>query len=334
MPLSRLIPRIHNTLLAMAPLAVGLSIAPRVLASGQFEVPQGCGDRAQFEARVRERMGSDAKALLDTLDLSIERHRETYALFMRVGAESRQLEDGNCEDLFRAAVVVAVALWVAPIPAQHPPEVQSRAPRSTPNANPEVNAGARHVRQSESTVSPPRGRFQVLPLRPRRPLPPLRLSGELGFSRGLQPRLSPVFGLRGALEFESFGIASTLRFLPPNRGQDGNGRGVSVIAIGGHLAGYFKPASRLGLQAGVSTYYLQGTGIGSDGTSTASVMSFGPLLGLWAILWQSHAFSLSLGLEGQWELLRPRFEILDYGEVFRVSPLVWASNLAAGYSFK
>jgi hypothetical protein len=326
-------PRIHKTLRVLWLLGAGLTNAPTTLANGQFEVPADCGDRAQFEASVRARMGSDAKALLESMDLSIERHPETYTLFMRVGAESRQLDDRNCEDLFRAAVVVAVALWVAPTPAPHQSNVVSPAPTPTPDPNPDKSVGLLKLRQLESTVSLPRGRIQVLPVHPPRSFPQLRLSGELGLSRGLQPKFSPAFGLRGSLEFESFGVASTLRFLPPNADRDANSRGVRVMAVGGHVTGYFKPVSRLGLGAGVSTYYLQGKGIGSDSTSTASVVSFGPLLGLWVILWQGDSVFVSLGAEGQWELLRPRFEILGYDEVFRASSLVWGSNLAAGYRF-
>ncbi len=328
---SCLFPRIDKALFGLALLCVGLSSSPALWAKGQFEVPADCGDRAQFEASVRERMGSDASALLDSMDLSIERHAETHSLFMRVGAESRHLDDRDCKDLFRAAVVVAVALWEAPAPLRQLSEHQS--PGLAPTSEPPASTEIPKARRLQSMVSTPRGRVQLLALQRARRVPEIRLSCELGLSQGLQPDLFPAIGLRSALDFESFGIAATLRFLPPNRQQDGNGRGVSVLALGGHLAGYFKPISRLGIEAGVSSYYVQGKGIGSHTTATSRLAAVGPFLGFWAILWQSDAVFLSFGADGQLELLRPRFEILGYNEVFRVSRVVWGSNLAAGFRF-
>jgi hypothetical protein len=307
--------------------------APDTHALKRFSVPAQCGNESAFAQAIRERVGKDAELLLGALELSIDGNVEGFALSMRVGDEARNLFDRHCEDLFRAAVVVAVALWEAP----HTAESASSAvnPSVPPNAAPEISPDPRSPAErapvNTGTVTPPHG--QVVPHAKTRARPPFRawLQGEAGVLSGLTPDPTPTFGLRGALEQPRFGMATGVRLLLPSSDRDKNDRGVSVFAIGAHVSAFARPLPPLGVELGASAHLLRGRGLGSHATDTAVLGSFGPRLGLWAIPIQTNDLLLTIGVEGQLAVIRPSFEISEYGRVFRADVMSAGGFLTLGY---
>lgn len=293
-----------------------LCVAPGLAAQVEFAVPPECGDRTLFATEIQKRLGAEkAAALLDVLELRISAKSSGYSLVMRIAKETRQLEDPNCSDLFRAAVVVAVALW-------EEPQVTTTAPVSTPAAMPASPAPALPSISESSVVQ-----AQSAP-------PTWILAGEIGGNWGLRPKLGPVFGLRGALDVSGYGAIVTLRLLPPNASRDANQRGVEVFGLGGGVGGYVTLYQVLRLELGVSVYYLSGLGLGSRTVSGADLTSIGPHIGLRVTPWTSGGAYVALGAEGHVELLPLRFQILEYGEVFRIPWCTVTGVLEVGYRFR
>jgi hypothetical protein len=151
---------------------------------------------------------------------------------------------------------------------------------------------------------------------------------------GLQPKLGPFIGVQVAIEAASFGVHSSLRWLPARGERDAHGRGVEVAAIGARVAGYYAPTRSLALELGVGVYHLNGTGLGSAQNVSAGLWTVGPLVGLWFTPLRWGSVFLAVGAEGQLALSRPSFEITGYAKVFRVSRMFGTTYLAAGYRFE
>ena len=113
---------------AAALFALGFAWSPAVFAAPSATLPPGCGTAEEFEREVRQRLGRETA--LPTTSLEIVPEGSAFRLRMSVGAEQRELEDTDCRQLFRAAVVVAVAVTLSRS-AEHPPREASRA--ATPN---------------------------------------------------------------------------------------------------------------------------------------------------------------------------------------------------------
>ncbi|HMA94822.1 MAG TPA: hypothetical protein VKP30_19160 [Polyangiaceae bacterium] len=296
-----------------------LCVAPGLEAKAGFTVPAHCGDRTVFEAEISKRLGGgSAAALLDVLELTISEKSNTYSLAMRVGNEARQLEDPNCADLFQAAVVVAVALW------EEPKAAIPLGPRTTAAAVPKPGPAA-------SPDSGPRGSGALVPS-----ATPLRwfLAGEVGANWGLRPNFGPILGMRGAIDTSRFGAVAAVRWLPRNQSLDGNSRGVGVSGLGAGVGAYVALLNSVRLELGVSAYRLFGSGLGSRTEKNAALTSFGPHLGLRVTPWSSDWGYFALGAEGHLELLPLRFEILGYGEVFRIPWCTANGVLEVGYRFR
>lgn len=316
-------------------LATSVTLLNSRIARGQiaFDVPTDCGSRELFEANIRARVGErEAKAILDVLALRIRGQVGTYTLTMQVGSETRSLQDQDCNQLFRAAMVVAIALWETPIQ----PESSNPQRRSHATDEPAVLGPISSKQLPQSTplvarLSGPVGYVSTQVASRRRNQ--LQLAAELGVATGVQPRPGVFLGARAALDADRFGIHASLRWAPARGDRDTNNRGVEVSALGLLAAGYYKPLSFVGVELGARVDHLEGTGLGSAENSTAEVWSFGPLIGVWAILLRSGGALVSIGAEGHLPLLRPSFEISGYGGVFRVAPIGVGTFLAAGYSF-
>ncbi|MGC4068629.1 MAG: hypothetical protein QM784_29060 [Polyangiaceae bacterium] len=293
-----------------------------------FSVPPQCGNESAFAREIRERVGSDAELLLEALEVSIEATEAGFALSMRIGNESKHLEDRRCDDLFHAAVVIAVALWEAPRSPSGPDATE--VPASPPRAR---AASATDERTSSDGASAaPATSSRVAP-ESRHVASPLHawLQGEAGAFSGLTPDWAPTFGVRGALEGRRIGLVTGLRVLLPNGDRDDNGRGVSIFALGTHVSAYVRPVPRLNVEFGAAAHLLRGRGLGSQATDTALLGSIGPRLGLWVTPLQTARLALSLGVEGQLALIRPAFEISDYGRVFRAATGNVGGFLSVGY---
>jgi hypothetical protein len=320
--------------LTVAASAIATLAAPEARAEAgstkAFSVPLTCGNESAFVREIRARVGKDAELLLQSLQLSIEATGDGFALSMRVGDEAKHLVDPHCDDLFRAAVVIAVALWEAPR-APEPAATDLPSTSTEPRAAEGASAPNEATPSEATTVSPPPGPHDAPePNRVRAPLH-ASLQGEAGVVSGLTPDGAPTFGLRGTLEGPRVGVATGLRLLWPNEDRDDQGRGVSIFAVGAHVSGLVRPVPRLSLELGASAYLLRGRGLGSHATDTAILGSFGPRLGLWVIPYQTPRVSVSLGAEGQLAVLRPTFEISDYGRVFRAAAGNVGGFLAVGY---
>jgi len=315
-------------------LAVVLPAHTRELIAG-FEVPEPCGTREQFETSIRNRVGdAEAEAILASLSLWIREQPDAFTLTMQIGAETRSLQDRDCKQLFRAAVVVAIALWEAPQRSSTPSSASDLpapvAPRVQDTPKPEA---ALALQVPSVRILGPVGLVQIDP-KVREPRTRVPLGTEFGVSTGLQPKPGLLLGIRGGLELGSLGFWASLRWYPSRGDRDVNNRGVEVTAFGVRAVGAYRLAESIGVELGVSVHGLRGTGLGSNQTASALVWTVGPVMGLWAtpVRWGS-AF-LAAGAEAHLALLRPRFEITDYRQVFRLGAVGGATFLVAGYRFE
>ena len=77
---------INITLRTLVVVAIFMLMAGRGTSKGRFELPAHCGSREQFDSAVRERLGSEAGALLQVIALSIEGQADgRFALDMQIG---------------------------------------------------------------------------------------------------------------------------------------------------------------------------------------------------------------------------------------------------------
>ena len=118
-------------------------------------------------------------------------------------------------------------------------------------------------------------------------------------------------------------MAGGVRYLRPSSEQDATGHGARVGGMGGYLAGSYSPWSWAQARLGFAAYRLSGTGLGSRERASDTAWEAGPTLSAGVMPFRSGLFWTSVGGEGQLSLVRPRFRIDDYGEVFRVP---WASG--------
>src|SRR5688500_11690765 len=179
-----------------APGVAGLLAAAALLASvpswaaASLRVPAECGSEAEFERETRARLDREVPALPTVV--AIERTGDGYLLRMRVGDELRQLRDHDCRELFRAAVVVAVATAMS----------QSRPPGQPKRGAPPAPAKEEPEREA------PAGRGDRAPS---------RLKGSLsiggGAHAGHSPKLVPLVELEAKISASDFGGALGLRYL-------------------------------------------------------------------------------------------------------------------------
>jgi hypothetical protein len=147
----------------------------------------------------------------------------------------------------------------------------------------------------------------------------------------------PVFTaeLESKVLWRLFGVGLAVRFLAPGEERDADGRGVRLQAFGGALAGIFRPSRTWEARLGFAAQRLSGEGL-SDEVPTFtpqqdSAWTAGPTLGLGFVPFQEPPFWLGLGAEGQLNLLRARFEILNHdGEIYEVPWLAGSGFVRLG----
>lgn len=307
------------------------SLCRTSVAQTEVSVPAGCGTAEQFRARIHERLGSESESLLAQTRLRITVEANDYQLWVQVLDKSRTLHDSDCKDLFRAAVVVTLALWNAPVEA-------------TPDQPNALAAEPKPITQQEPRVAPskdsPSGAIIPTSATATRTDPTHSdwswkgsWGGQFGVSRGLLPRWAIALGANGAVEHGPLGLAADVRYLPPTDERDALDKGVRVQAYGASLAARFRPIHRVGVELGGFAYRVKGEGLGTRADRTAFVVAAGPQLGLWVTALELRGFDLRLGLEAQFALLRPQFEVIEYAEVFRSSQAFWQGYFATTYSF-
>jgi hypothetical protein len=271
----------------------GLCLATARLAAAQpsLDFPAECGSASEFESEVARRLG---KLRLPATSARIERDGQGYRLSMSVGGERRELRDRDCRELFRAAVVVAVAIAVSEAEP-------SRKPQTAPS---------------------PKVAKEPAPLAPQAVAPRSVLSVFVGASGGVTlgvvPGVVPSFELEAKLFAHRFGAALAARYVAPGSSRDAANRGVEVRAAGASVLGLFQPIPSLEARLGAALLRSYGTGLGSPAQQSDAAWAGGLVAGLVVYPLRRGRFWVGAGAEGEWHLVRSRFEILNYGEVFRM----------------
>jgi hypothetical protein len=240
-------------------------------------IPATCGSRSAFDTELGARLGPDAP--IADVRVSIEPRAAGFHLRLALGAEHRELEDPSCTELFRAAIVIAVSLLL------------ERRPSTTPLPAPAY------------VSSPP-------------PLPPPRPSFGVAFGTGLAAGTLPepvlALELEGKALWRHAGVGVNLRYLLPAERRDETEQGVELTAWGAGVLALFRPSQAWEARVGFAGQRLSGRGVGVDRGYSDAVWAAGPTLGLaWTPLRRGR-FRAGLGAEGQLNLVRGRFEILNH----------------------
>lgn len=258
-----------------------LSLLATPARAGHGDIPAECGSRESFDDELRKRLGDDAP--VESVHVSISRSPSRFHLRVAIGAELRELDDESCSELFRAAIVVAVAMLL------HDRTSPEAAPAPAP------------------TESPPPARPST---RPR-----LSLSAGGGVNVGTLPHPTPTFELESQALWRSWGAALGVRYLMPSEKLDAERRGATLQAFGAHVAGIFRPSPAWQARLGFAVQRVTGDGKGSLKTQTATIWTAGPTLGLGFVPYEQGALWLGLGAEGQLNALRGDFQILNYNQL-------------------
>jgi hypothetical protein len=256
---------------------LGVSFANAAAATAP-EIPAECGTRAAFDAELSKRLGDDAQPSL--VHVAITQAANRFHLRVQIGDEVRELDDPSCTELFRASVVVAVAMLLheppKPVEAAPPPPAKPTPPREYPRFS--VGAGA-------------------------------------GLSVGTLPQPVLALELEGKAFWQYLGVSLNARYLAPAKKLDEQQKGVELQALSAGVTGLFRPSRLWEARLGFAAQRLSGHGAGSitqshDDTSWAA----GPTLGLGFIPIQQRLFWAGLGAEGQLNVVRGRFQILHYSQ--------------------
>jgi hypothetical protein len=294
------------------------SVSAQAFAAADVVVPDGCGDAASFETELQSRVGEHAYEVLSKTHVRIERDGDAYRLSMRVGDESRIIQDPSCRELFVAAVVVAAAV------------VEGNTPRGGERAT--VPDGVSTAPPVSATQAPPMVPPQnPAPARPdsiegASPLPAssgnrvaFGIGAGVGTSFGFLPKPSLAAELAAGVHFGRWGVAARGRYYASSDERDAEGRGVSVQAAGAELSASWTGWEVLELRVGANARAAFGDGIGSPQTNTDTAWSLGALAGVrWKAL-TLRGTSLVLGADGTVDAMRPAFEIIKYHQVFQSS---------------
>jgi hypothetical protein len=264
----------HARALALALLAFGVSTAR---AATKSDIAPECGSRAAFDQALRERLGDDAQ--LANVLVVITRSPSHSHLRVQIGSDVRELEDASCTSLFRAAVVIAVAMLTHEPPP--PPPSPSPAPPSP-------------------TSRRERTRFS--------------LGAGIGLNVGTLPRPVLALELESKALWRHLGVSLSLRYLSPTTETVvDDDKGVRLHAFGAGVSGIFSPSPAWEARLGFAAQRLSGDGTGSIvRKGTDSAWAAGPTLALAFVPLRSPAFWAGLGAEGQLNALRGHFEILHY----------------------
>ena len=296
-----------------AGLGLGFSLATfPAHAAISVQVPPECGSQPDFARELEQRLGNVGTSEATRVTLTPE--PDGYHLLVEAGSQSRELHDANCQELLRAAVVIALALLEPPRAADADP--------APPPAPPEPALSPRAPEPARKETNVPRA------LHPR-----FALGAGAGVHLGTLPQPTLMLDVDAQLKWARFGVAAGLRYLLPNETRDEEGFGVRVGALGAHLAGLFEPWPRLQVRLGVAAYRLSGTGIGSTQTNDGSAWEVAPTVGAAFVPFERPPFWTCVGLEGQLNLIRPTFEILSHDEVFQVSNVSGSALAHAGVVF-
>jgi hypothetical protein len=265
--------RVLASALTLASAVLGVLPAHAVAAP---DIPAECGSRAVFDDELSKRLGNDA--LASSVRVSITQAPGHYHLRVQVGSDVRELDDASCAELFRASVVVAVAMLL-----HEPPQAAAAPPPS-----------------------------------PRKPAPPsqyprVTLGAGAGVALGTLPRPVLALELESKAYWQYLGVSASLRYLAPTEKVDDQAKSVELRALGAGVTGLFRPSRWWEARLGFAAQRLSGQGAGTIAESHQdSAWTAGPTLGLAFIPIQERWFWAGLGAEGQLNVVRGSFQILHY----------------------
>jgi hypothetical protein len=270
----------HARVLVAALLTFG---APSARAATDSDIPPECGTRAAFDQALRERLGSAAPT--DHVFITITRAAPRSHLRVQIGRDVRELDDPSCTELFRASLVIAVAMLGHEPKA--PPADPSPAPRPSPR------------------------------------YPQLTVAAGAGLSVGILPEPVPAFELESKLLWRRFGVSAGLRYLLHADEMTTTRKGVVLRAAAFAASGVFRPSPLWEARLGLAAQRLAGEGRGSIAEQyDDSAWAGGPTLGLSFIPWSRSPIWAGVGVEGQLNAVRGRFEILNYYQPVSTEPYV------------
>lgn len=269
--------------LVLAQVAYGTAAA-RAAAS---DIPRECGSRQAFDAELKKRLGDDAPT--SSVRVTITPASERFHLRVQIGDELRELDDASCGELFRASVVIAVSMLLrddtkpAPAPSPTPPR-----PPISPRLFPRSAVGA-----------------------------------GVGLAAGILPQPVLVLELEGKLLWQRLGLSANLRYFFAAEQLDQNAQGAELSALGAGASGIFRPSRWLEARVGAAAQRLSGRGTNIKSTNSAAVWAAGPNLGLNFLFLEQRLLWASVGAEGQLNVARGQFQILNYSREVRDEPHVF-----------
>lgn len=266
---------------AFALLTLWLGITP-AHAAPAAELPAECGTRSDFERELKQRLGDDAP--VNTVLVTISEGPGRYHLRVQIADEVRELDDASCAELFRASVVVAVAMLL-------------------------------HGRSPPAPAAPP----PPPPPRPRE-YPLFTATAGAGVAVGTLPRPVLALELEGETLWQRLGVALHLRYLSPTEKLLESGQGADLSALGAGVAGIFRPSPLWQARLGFAAQRLAAHGKGSAHNTDDTAWAAGPTLGLSLVPFRSRPFWAGIGAEGQLNAIRGRFEIRNYSKMLSAPP--------------
>jgi len=288
--------------LALAGLAcacAGVASLPAAAkAASEPELPTECGSRADFDAALKKRLGDSAP--LGSVHVSITRAASRFHLRVQIGSELRELDDPSCSELFRASVVIAVAMLM-------------------------------HDEQLGESPQPTR----PVPAPVAREHPVFSIGAGGGVSIGTLPKPVLALELESKLLWRRWGVGASVRYYAPAKHLDALDEGVTLQALGAGITGIFRPSPLWEARLGFAAQRLSGEGAGSVAHPTGdSAWAAGPTLGLGFVPVHRGPFWAGLGAEGQLNAVRGRFQILHYSrDVSTASHEIYAVSWLAGSAF-
>jgi hypothetical protein len=287
--------------------------APPAASDERFQVPEGCGSRAEFERELERLLGSETlEPSSYELTIAPSEQNRGYLLRMIVRGEQRELRDPDCRTLFKSAVVV-IAASVKPDLLPPRSEEPEPAPTETPPppASEKQSTSAAPIDTVEARTSDP-------PSSEAQPAWRGSIGVGGGVVAGLVPELAPLVEIRGLAERGRLGGALSARYVAVGTEELAGERGVEIRAIGGRAAGLYRPLEFARLSAGLEGDLMLGRGTGVTTPLSDAAWSLAASLEIAAIPVMVAGWEFELALQGRWALLRPRFQIEGVGDAYRV----------------
>jgi hypothetical protein len=284
-----------------------------VAAQARFDVPRECGSELEFRQELERVLGGKFEAASPSaLSIRAVPGTDEYTLRLELGGHTRELQDHDCRTLLRSAVVIVAA-----------------AARAAPEPEPEQSTPPAPVR------SPPRAVILQAPAEPATRADEARqptLYGVhlgAGLASGVVPGLGPRVLVGASVESAPFGAAISARY-DPNRTAERGGRGVDVESLGARAEGRWRVVPELELGLGIDVDRVFGSGTPEvSGRASSAAWRLAPLLGLTGIPWPEAQPRLELGVSAQVALVRPRFVVEGFGDLYRV-PVLGADAIVRG----